>query len=625
MDPFFKETIGHYKILHQIGSGGMAEVYLAQDTRLGRKVALKLLSRELTDDVYRVLRFKREARAASSLNHPNIITIYDIGEIDSFHYIATEFVDGETLRAQMSSGKIGLWDAVGVVIQIGEALTAAHEIGIIHRDIKPENIMRRSDGVVKVLDFGLAKLSDSDLSAEGAESALTLMVDTQAGVVMGTPQYMSPEQIRGYQVDYRSDIFSLGVVLYEMITAMHPFKGATANDTMAAILRMDPAPLSQLAPLVPKGLEEIVSITLRRESEERFQSTSALVSSLKSILEGREKETELTQPMRVPTEEPDPSTIARQQTRTDTDPYKYSTGAAATEMPAIKDFPVSFVRRATWLLIPGLFSLVILIWLFSTGPLSDRPAKPAPERAYSTMPASEKLEFVKQKAERVSGMLGEHPRPISDAAAASIMSYVDHYAERANSLRRSEKPGFGDGLRVVYGRASQYAPVIIKSFNEKGIPPVMGLYIPMIEAEYGTCLQAPTGPMGPFQLTSNTAVNYGINPGDRCDIVKVAPAAAQYIADLSVEFGKDSNSMTLVILSFNRSPDAVRGYLRNLQRTDPNFERSFWTLNDHRDSLDDAFKNEGTKYVPKFFAAAIVFENPEAFGMPQLPLSSIVD
>jgi len=234
------ERLGHYRILAPLGAGGMGEVYLAQDLKLGRKLALKLLPAAFTAASDRLRRFEQEARAASALNHPNIITIYEVGEVEGTHYIATEFVDGQTLRQQMTSEQLSLLDALEIVLQVASALAAAHEAGIIHRDIKPENVMRRRDGLVKVLDFGLAKLTEPLLPNKVDTAAPTLAQLTSVpGTVLGTMQYMSPEQARGLNVDARTDIFSLGVVLYEMIAGQLPFRG---RPTLSAGLPRRPRP-----------------------------------------------------------------------------------------------------------------------------------------------------------------------------------------------------------------------------------------------------------------------------------------------------------------------------------------------------------------------------------------------
>ena len=248
-------TIGHYQILSLLGAGGMGEVYLAEDTRLKRRVALKLLPVYFTADRDRLRRFEQEARAASTLNHPNIITIHETGEIEEAHYLVTEFIDGETLRHRLMQGRLEISPALDVSLQVASALAAAHEAGIVHRDIKPENIRLRGDGLVKVLDFGLAKLTEAPTPSVSEEASTAVMLSTEAGVVMGTAGYMSPEQARGQKVDARSDIFSLGVVLYEMITGRAPFEGATSSDVIAAILKTEPPPLGHYLPEAPAGLE----------------------------------------------------------------------------------------------------------------------------------------------------------------------------------------------------------------------------------------------------------------------------------------------------------------------------------------------------------------------------------
>src|SRR5438876_2661200 len=230
------KELGHYHVLSLLGSGGMGEVYLAEDTRLKRKVALKLLPAELTANPDRLRRFKQEAQAASALNHPNIITIYEIGQVDGLNFIVTEFITGETLRQRMATERMNLPVVLDVAAQAASALAAAHAAGIVHRDLKPENIMLRPDGLIKVLDFGLAKLIEPQTANVNSEAATVARVDTKMGTVMGTAQYMSPEQARGWNVDARSDIFSLGVVLDEMLVGRAPFTGETTADIISLLL-----------------------------------------------------------------------------------------------------------------------------------------------------------------------------------------------------------------------------------------------------------------------------------------------------------------------------------------------------------------------------------------------------
>ena len=284
-------NIGPYKILDSLGKGGMGEVYLARDTRLGRKIALKFLSVDFTKDEDRVRRFQQEARAASALNHPNLITIFEIGEVESVHFISTEFIEGETLRSRICGTRMSTLEICDVVIQVASALTAAHAAGITHRDIKPENIMVRPDGVVKVLDFGLAKLTEPK-TMDGsnvdpmAPTKIVLTkkgVDTDPGVVMGTVSYMSPEQARGLMVDARTDIFSFGVVLYEMISGRVPFEGASFGDVISGILSKRPVPLARYADDVPPELERIVSKALAKDRDQRYQTIKDLLIDLKRL------------------------------------------------------------------------------------------------------------------------------------------------------------------------------------------------------------------------------------------------------------------------------------------------------------------------------------------------------
>src|SRR5213083_1035073 len=280
------ELIGHYRIESLIGVGGMGEVYLARDERLGRKVALKLLPKRLTADETQLSRFKTEARSASALNHPNILTVYEIGAEGNRQFIAMEFIEGMTLRASLAYGRMNLHAALEIAVQVASALAAAHEAGVVHRDIKPENIMLRPDGYVKVLDFGIAKLTEQRLASHDRAVETTAMLQTRAGLVLGTARYMSPEQARGQKVDARTDIWSLGVVLYEMVGGNPPFRGETPSDCIASILTSEPPPLSGVLPYVPLQLESILQKALRKNSDERYQTIKEMLADLR-ILKGR--------------------------------------------------------------------------------------------------------------------------------------------------------------------------------------------------------------------------------------------------------------------------------------------------------------------------------------------------
>jgi TolB-like protein/Tfp pilus assembly protein PilF/predicted Ser/Thr protein kinase len=276
--------VDRYRVERLLGEGGMGEVYLAEDVRLRRPVALKLLTAQLTAGADGVRRFEREARAASALNHPNIVTIYEVGQAGPLHFIAAEFVDGETLREHTAGARMPLDEALDVGAQIASALHAAHEAGIVHRDLKPENvILRRRDRLVKLLDFGLAKLAPrrAAAGAGGEQTAATLK--TSPGVIMGTAAYMSPEQARGLEVDARTDIWSLGCVLYEMVAGRAPFAGPTPSDVMAAVLQRDPEALANHAPEIPAGLERVVERSLAKDRERRYQTAEELLADLKSL------------------------------------------------------------------------------------------------------------------------------------------------------------------------------------------------------------------------------------------------------------------------------------------------------------------------------------------------------
>jgi serine/threonine protein kinase/Tfp pilus assembly protein PilF len=272
------QTFGHYEIIDQIGEGGMGEVYLAKDTRLNRQVALKLLSAHVTEDKNRASRFQQEAFATSALNHPNIVTIYDIGAWQGSDFIATEFVNGITLRSLLGRKKTSVSEALDLALQIAGALSAAHGAGIIHRDIKPENIMIRSDGLVKILDFGIAKYIPSGNSRRA-------LVETEVGEVIGTAAYMSPEQTRGLEIDQRTDIWSLGVILYEMIAGQLPFAGKTNSDRIAAILQHEPEPLTRVRRSLPPELEQITRRALAKNKNERYAEAADLAEDLRRLRE----------------------------------------------------------------------------------------------------------------------------------------------------------------------------------------------------------------------------------------------------------------------------------------------------------------------------------------------------
>jgi eukaryotic-like serine/threonine-protein kinase len=275
------KQLGSYQVIAVLGIGGMGEVYLARDERLQRKLVLKLLPQHFTRVVDRVRRFEREARAASALNHPNIITIYDIGEIAGTYFIAAEYVEGQTLRQMLERGSLRIKDAITICSQIADALDAAHEAGLVHRDIKPENVMVRPDGYVKVLDFGLVKLMEPGLLEQQPDPRDPHR--TNPGTVLGTVAYMSPEQASGIEVDHRSDIFSLGVLMYELLTGVLPFKGVTTASMLDAIISHQPAALTSLNKGANFELERIINRALEKERDLRYQTAGDFRAELKRL------------------------------------------------------------------------------------------------------------------------------------------------------------------------------------------------------------------------------------------------------------------------------------------------------------------------------------------------------
>src|SRR5215813_9870871 len=329
------DTISHYRILSLIGSGGMGEVYLAEDVKLGRRLAVKLLLPQFANDEDRLRRFEQEARAASALNHPNIITIYEIGRERGVRFIAMEYIEGETLRQRLKKGKISEREAVEIAIQVARALVASHQAGIVHRDIKPENVMLRPDGYVKVLDFGIVKLTEkfmeqvtSSNDAPADVKTITL-VSTEANIVMGSPNYMSPEQARGLAVDGRTDIFSLGAILYEMVTARIPFDGATFSDILVSLLEREPLALQIISPEVSTRFEQIVERALAKDLAERYQSVQDLLTDLRRLKRRLDFEAGL--------EDSFSDTTSAESLRLDQDPR-----------PTVREFTTPAIPRKTW-------------------------------------------------------------------------------------------------------------------------------------------------------------------------------------------------------------------------------------------------------------------------------------
>jgi len=356
-------SLGHYEVRRLLGAGGMGEVYLAEDLRLRRKVALKLLPEDFTANKERLLRFEREAFAASSLNHPNILTIYEIGAEGEHHFIVTEFIEGESLRTYTERTRLELREILDIGIQVASALAAAHEAGVVHRDVKPENIMVRRDGIVKVLDFGLAKLTEKfSIDPEAPTRAL---VNTGTGMVMGTVSYMSPEQARGIEVDARTDIWSVGILLYEMLTGRVPFTGNTTSDVIASILKTTPVALSRVDGAIPQRLDEVVTKALEKDREERYQGIRDLLVDLRKLKKTIEFQAELERSE--PT--PFPKTADRQikQTAKESASPGLSTSTIAAQPTSNVEYILGNVKQHKRVVLAGLLLLVtaaagIFLW-----------------------------------------------------------------------------------------------------------------------------------------------------------------------------------------------------------------------------------------------------------------------
>jgi serine/threonine protein kinase len=611
-------AVGPYRVSGRLGAGGMGEVFLAQDARLGRAVALKVLHDHFARDAARLRRFQREARAASALNHPNILTIHEVGEADGAHFISTEFIAGRTLRELIKEDALTLAEILDTAAQLASALSAAHAAGIIHRDIKPENVMRRDDGLVKVLDFGIAKLTEPPAAEVASEAPTRILGQTEAGMVMGTVGYMSPEQARGLPVDERTDVWSLGCVLYEMLAGRAPFAGGTRMDTLVAVLEREPAPLlnpAEDAPAELTELQRIVTKALSKERDGRYSTAAEMLEDLRGVarsvsasLEGR---------------------AALEALRASVGPQagEHESGALnlALSSPSgsLAEQQERAARRRVFraLIAVGLLLAVVATTFLYNRSAARRAPAPAAAKLYTEMTEAEQLAFIDAREQEISARMGERPVRLSEDALRAIKLHVDAYAARLGST--STVHGDGD-LRAVYARAAPYLPLIGRSFSERKVPVLVGVYLPLIESEYKSCLESDVGAKGIYQFLPGTARLYGVSREEMCDAEKMTPAAAHYIADRMAELGEDAESMTLVILSFNSGDDRVRDALRRLREAG-NSDRNFWTLHANRDRLRDIFTAESALYVPRFFAAAIIGENPQAFGLQTPPLTTLAE
>jgi len=569
---------GNYRILAQLGAGGMGEVYLALDETLGRRAALKFLPQLFMQDEAQLARFEREARAASALNHPNILTVYEIGRAHGRAFIATEYVEGKTLRAKITEQSLSHKEILSIAEQIGEALNAAHAAGLIHRDIKPENIMLRPDGYVKLLDFGLAKPLYFEEGARSATALESSRQQTQHGLILGTPGYMSPEQARGATLDGRSDLWSLGATLYELLTGSALFSGAATGNvggrTVVGMKLNDKQKLFQ--PMLQKALAE--------ELDHRFLSAGDFLAEVKRVRSALERDR--------------PSEAPR--------------------------------RSKRWALAALSVALLIglMVWrnaeLFA--PAADSQAsfsraRITSEKLYWQLDETEKTAFIRGAARNIAKMLGANPSTHTPEHIALIKKHIEAYVANRDSL--STAPG-EESIKAVYARASVYAPFIIEAFRARRLPPILGLYIAMNETDYHPCMKSLVGAKGLFSFIPGTAERYGLQltPEDeRCDPRKIAHAAARFLEDLTRLFGQDADAMTLAVTAYNSGETRVTRAIAELKAMD--FQPvSFWTLLENNTRLSVPLNAESQNYAPRFFAAAILGENPQRFGLEIQRLSS---
>jgi len=580
---------GNYRILAQLGAGGMGEVYLALDETLGRRAALKFLPRLFMQDEAQRARFEREARAASALNHPNILTVYEIGVARGRAFIATEYVEGKTLRAKIAEQNLSHKEILRIVEQIGEALNAAHAAGLIHRDIKPENLMLRPDGYVKLLDFGLAKPLHIEENTSSAIAFASLQQQTQHGLILGTPRYMSPEQARGATLDGRSDIWSLGATLYEMLTGNALFAGDSTGRAANGRLARDVDGRAMLELSLndeQKLFQPILQKALAQELDQRYQSAQdflAEVRQAKSVLE-KSRPSEVTGRVK-----------------------KWAVAAAAL-------FITSLIGLMVW-------RNAALVAPTPGSQSSFGQARVQAENLYWELSESEKTAFIQNAAQNIANMLGDNPSALTPERIAWVKKHVEAYAAKRNSL--STAPG-QESIKAVYARASVYAPFIIEAFHARGLPPILGLYIAMNETDYHPCVKSGVGANGLFSFMPLTAERYGLRltPEDeRCDPRKIAQAAARYLNDLTRLLGRDADAMTLAMLAYNCGETCATRDMAEVKAM--NFQPiSFWTLLENNERLSVPLNDESQNYAPRFFAAAILGENPQRFGLEIQRLST---
>jgi Protein kinase domain/Transglycosylase SLT domain len=490
------------------------------------------------------------------LNHPNILTVYEIGQAHGRAFIATEYVEGETLRERLKREKLTPDTAARIAAQIAEALHAAHAAGLIHRDLKPENVMLRPDGYAKLLDFGLAKT----ISAEAIETSnLQSAISNLQSTLMGTPRYMSPEQARGEALDARSDMWSLGATFYEMLTGEALLKEKNAEAAMREL--RDDEPLPWQLPREALRFQPLLQKALALPRAERLASAQEFSSALQ-----------------------------RATTR------------------ASKRF--AYVSVALLLVV----ALIALAWW------RFAPAPPA-EPLYWEMNEAAQTAFVTTASDALAQRLGANAHPHSPEQIVHIKKYVDWFVTRRDSLLTA--PG-KESPKAVFARASVYAPFVSDAFRAHQLPPVLGLYIAVVETEYHPCTQSEAGAKGLFSFMPQTAERFGLRltPQDeRCDPRKIANAAAHYLSDLRERFGADADAMTLALVAYNAGETHVAGNVIQMKEL-ALAPLNFWTLLESDGRQAVPLMPESQNYVPRFFAAAVLGEYPQRFGLEVQRLSA---
>jgi Tol biopolymer transport system component/predicted Ser/Thr protein kinase len=536
------QRLDHYEIIRLLGEGGMGEVYLAQDRRLDRTIALKLLPACFTTDAERLRRFEQEAHAASALNHPNILTIHEIEQVDEVHFIAMEYIDGVTLRQRMSLSRLALGESLDIAIQVASALVAAHRAGVVHRDIKPENLMLREDGIVKVLDFGIAKLLEQPV-AEPATGAIA-QVKTDTGVVMGTSSYMSPEQARGLAVDARTDIWSLGVVLYEMAAGRVPFEGATTSDVVVSILEHAPLPLAQYCPEPPAELQRIISKTLHKEREKRYQTAKDLVIELKSLKQDLEFEAKLEHSSQ-------PGLSGKGRFRT------------SETVPAARSQPTWWGNRLFWLSIAVILVVGVAVKFYSSRLSSESLTR---TRSESSLPPMKVMPFTNFAGHEGTPAFSPDGNQIAFAWDGGTSDNIDIYVKLIGAgapLRLTTHPGIDrsptwspDGRYIAFSRFSE---------SEKGIfiVPALGgterkLYSPDWGFHgFGGVVWSPDGKLLAYLDRSSPQSNYGIwlLSVENLERRQLTWPPAQNLFDMVPAFSPDGQTLAFARLSSGRVSD----------------------------------------------------------------------